>query len=811
VRRVLAGLGALVSGLAVSSVPAAIATTATTAPTVSAEATAVIEPSADLVDGQRVTFTGAGFPANGFVVVAQCAASATEFRQCGNFSYPDHPTGPDGSVTVQLVLDALLLAGAVETDCRAPDACFLAAGQNFDGDLASAVRVALEFDPGAALAPPPRLTLQPDAGLVDGQQVTITGTGFVRESGAAVMQCVASPTDHDDCDSFTQQFDAVEADGSFTTSYTLAGSIETPRSGAVDCRPAGACVLAGSDRFFEPFRDLALAPLVFDPEAPLFPPPAATVAPDRNLVDGQVVTVEGEGFRPGRELTIAQCAPDATSFEACQFFTAQHLLAEADGRFSVELTLFATFTTSGREQVEVDCRSSTTSCLVVAAQRGFTAPGAAHIEVHFDPAAPLLPPPELTVTPNDDIADGATVTVRGAGFRPGGFVPVELCESGSNGERCDRNAHDFATADSNGAFIVTLLVFAELDLYSGASIDCRQPPGCEVIALDQTRGRHARALVGFGPPAPSRGRYLDRIFADAEVTRDVVYRSTIDYQGNPVELHLDVWQPKGDTLERRPLMIWMHGGYFVFGNKSSMDSYAREFARRGYVAVSLQYRLRPGVRINDAPSLVAAGHDAYDDATAAVEWLKEHADDYRIDPEKVAAGGYSAGAVTALNLAYFPGQRGPSSSTIGAAVSIAGLTFGAPEPGEPPAIAFHGTNDTTLPISASEGACLHAGAAGVYCEVVRYEGSGHEIVSTRQRDIVRRTADFLKVWLIDASRARPTATPTRVSGTVILASAGSLATTGYDPRPLTAAGAMLVLAGFVVVGIARTTARHTAV
>ena len=88
---------------------------------------------------------------------------------------------------------------------------------------------------------------------------------------------------------------------------------------------------------------------------------------------------------------------------------------------------------------------------------------------------------------------------------------------------------------------------------------------------------------------------------------------------------------------------------------------------------------------------------AYHDADASIAWLRAHSDEYRIDPQAIAAGGYSAGAVNSLNLAYLPGELGPPTSRIAAAISIAGLTVGTPEKGEPPSLVLHGLDDTVVP------------------------------------------------------------------------------------------------------------------
>jgi Ca2+-binding RTX toxin-like protein len=148
--------------------------------------------------------------------------------------------------------------------------------------------------------------------------------------------------------------------------------------------------------------------------------------------------------------------------------------------------------------------------------------------------------------------------------------------------------------------------------------------------------------------------------------------------------------------------------------------------------------------------------DAYEDATAAVVWLRTNAAEYGIDPDTIAAGGFSAGAVTTTNLAYFPGQLGPATSGIAAAVPLEGwfvrpddpgLTvpgpFAVPDPGEPPAIVFHGTADQLLPFGSATETCPMAAEAGIVCEYVGYEGSGHGDVSRRRREVLHRATIFL--------------------------------------------------------------------
>lgn len=92
-----------------------------------------------------------------------------------------------------------------------------------------------------------------------------------------------------------------------------------------------------------------------------------------------------------------------------------------------------------------------------------------------------------------------------------------------------------------------------------------------------------------------QGRYLEPVFDEVDVTRDIAYRDTLDADGNPVTLHLDIYEPAGDTEERRPVIMFMYGGFFVFGDKT--DGYvvaaAEMIAQTGYVAVAINYRTNP--------------------------------------------------------------------------------------------------------------------------------------------------------------------------------------------------------------------------
>jgi predicted esterase len=250
-------------------------------------------------------------------------------------------------------------------------------------------------------------------------------------------------------------------------------------------------------------------------------------------------------------------------------------------------------------------------------------------------------------------------------------------------------------------------------------------------------------LASVGCDTTDPVRYRDRVFDEVEIEPDIIYRQTVDWQGNDVDLRLDIYQPVGDTAELRPVVMWMFGGYFVSGNRDDMRPYATDSAQRGYVGVSIQYRTRPGMSPDDTEGVVAAAYDAYDDALAAVQWLKDNATRYRIDPRAVVAAGYSAGAYTAMHLGYLPGFRGPDSSPVAGVVSISGNSFALPTEGDPPAVMMHGTLDVLVPADSAEQTCDVGRTVGGGCDWVPFEGEGHEIVISRVTDIQIVAAVFI--------------------------------------------------------------------
>lgn len=176
-------------------------------------------------------------------------------------------------------------------------------------------------------------------------------------------------------------------------------------------------------------------------------------------------------------------------------------------------------------------------------------------------------------------------------------------------------------------------------------------------------------------------RYIEPIF-DVDTITDVGYgkvkgywtSSNYDYDVSSIlkghvrtlktdslNLLMDIYLPKDDTLIKRPLVMLIHGGAFYVGCKNDlpMQTWCSHYASLGYVAVSIDYRMgfQPTKR-----SIERAGYAAVQDAHAAMRYLVENQSVYGIDTSMMFVGGTSAGAITALHLAFMTKATRPVTS-----------------------------------------------------------------------------------------------------------------------------------------------------
>src|SRR6202140_4332230 len=127
-------------------------------------------------------------------------------------------------------------------------------------------------------------------------------------------------------------------------------------------------------------------------------------------------------------------------------------------------------------------------------------------------------------------------------------------------------------------------------------------------------------------------------------------------------LNLNLWTPGLDG-ERRPVMVWIHGGGFTIGAGSQEIYDGSVLARRGdVVVVTINYRLGPlgFLRLCDITNgrIPSSGNEGLLDQVAALEWVRDNIAEFGGDPGNVTIFGESAGGMSVGALLAMPSARG---------------------------------------------------------------------------------------------------------------------------------------------------------
>ena len=285
------------------------------------------------------------------------------------------------------------------------------------------------------------------------------------------------------------------------------------------------------------------------------------------------------------------------------------------------------------------------------------------------------------------------------------------------------------------------------------------------------------------------GRYASDVFSDFNLTSDIEFGQNTSWTGGQYTLKLDFYEPQGDTETERPLLIWLHGGSFIGGDKTddNMVEFSSRFAKKGYACASINYRL--GFFPIDSVNLIKAILRASQDLKAAIRFFykdKQTNDNYRIDTNNIFIGGSSAGAATALhtgyldkaceiedyiNLSTFESMGGieGTSGNPGYSDKIQGVINGCGalgryswmEAGDVPLCSVHGTEDGTVPynrglvqvvipvLTADGSRMLHERACAIGLEEYMYTFEGQDHVPYNSNSgLMNLTVDFIRDFLV---------------------------------------------------------------
>jgi acetyl esterase/lipase len=255
---------------------------------------------------------------------------------------------------------------------------------------------------------------------------------------------------------------------------------------------------------------------------------------------------------------------------------------------------------------------------------------------------------------------------------------------------------------------------------------------------------------------------VDKLATNLKPSRIVVYKEIADRK---LEMH--VFEPQGFKAgDKRGCYLIIHGGGWTGGAPPRMYPFAAHYADLGLVGLSLQYRLhsaKTGVSV----------FDCVKDARSAVRYIRGHAADLGIDPQKIIVSGGSAGGHLAVATALFDQVNEDTddlriSATPNALVLLFPVIDTSKEgygqakigerwqelspahnvrPGLPPTIIFHGTADTTTPFKGAK--VFHEAMlkAGNRCELDINEGGTHGYLMRDKAlfdDTMLKTDAFLK-------------------------------------------------------------------
>ncbi|MEP5429736.1 MAG: alpha/beta hydrolase, partial [Flavobacteriaceae bacterium] len=210
-----------------------------------------------------------------------------------------------------------------------------------------------------------------------------------------------------------------------------------------------------------------------------------------------------------------------------------------------------------------------------------------------------------------------------------------------------------------------------------------------------------------------------------------------------VELKLHIFRPKVNTYaDKAPAIVFFFGGGWAGGTPKQFYQQSDFFAKKGMVAISAEYRVRS--RNKTSP------FESVKDARSAIRWVRKHAKDLGVDPDKIVASGGSAGGHIAACAGMDLGDDDDldlSVSCISNAMILFNpvldtteerfaLRFGENRKTEvspvhhvknglAPSIVFHGEEDQTVPFENAEHFLRLMKEAGNDCTLESYKGKGH--------------------------------------------------------------------------------------
>jgi para-nitrobenzyl esterase len=271
-------------------------------------------------------------------------------------------------------------------------------------------------------------------------------------------------------------------------------------------------------------------------------------------------------------------------------------------------------------------------------------------------------------------------------------------------------------------------------------------PNSAILAVAFAAVFGARCLSGAALPLFDYQGNQDRK-GDYETRKDIAYGVGAIRSGkDTLTLRLDAFLPEGMDGFSKAALLFVHGGGFQTGNKREYRDECRYFARKGFAAFTISYRLRrdePPLPAGEAVTVASYARPAFVDTKTALRWIHTHAAEFGIDPERIFISGTSAGAIAALaagvtsNQAFVsdvPDRPAPAANSPGASTAVRGIIdfcgglYGmvdSIDAQDPAILIYHGTRDPKVPYAEALAVRDRCSSVGLPCEFYPIEGRGH--------------------------------------------------------------------------------------
>lgn len=247
------------------------------------------------------------------------------------------------------------------------------------------------------------------------------------------------------------------------------------------------------------------------------------------------------------------------------------------------------------------------------------------------------------------------------------------------------------------------------------------------------------------PVAENNGQYMtvadERAYRaldwDYTVESDVLFGRAEGIDG-PEDLKLDIYMT--DKEGPNPAIILLHGGGLTSGDKANaslIKNLAIDYAKMGYAVVVPNYRL-------NIMTSEKALNNAMEDAKSAYEWVLENGNNYGIETNFIALGGYSAGADIAINMYYSDFFGDMDRDSIKCVLDISGghVYYGIAQGGLAGCVIIHGTADTTVDFGKSETTAKYLESNGIDVLFNPLEGINHDIL-IKYDEVRNLTAEYI--------------------------------------------------------------------